>query len=51
VTGLAIGMGVATVLDLAALSWERVPDHEQPSVQPVMSLGKDHAWLGASGRF
>jgi hypothetical protein len=49
-TGIAIGMLAATVLDLTVLSWERKPVHEA-LVQPSMSLGKDHAWLGASGRF
>jgi hypothetical protein len=44
-----ISMVLATGIDLAALSWEDV--EPAPSLQPSLSVGKDAAWIGASGTF
>jgi hypothetical protein len=44
-----VGMVAATAIDLGALSWEDV--EPAPSLQPVLSAGKDAAWIGASGTF
>ncbi len=53
VIGLAVvGMVAATVIDVAALSYEPVPvPVPTPTIQPAVSIGAQHAWVGASGTF
>ncbi len=49
IIGLAVvGMSAATIIDLAALSYEPAP---LPTVQPAVSVSEEHAWFGASGTF
>lgn len=57
-TGAIVGMLAATVFDAAVLAYE--PLTEAPTVQPVVSLGREGAgadraveqlWLGAGGTF
>ena len=49
VIGLAVvGMTAATAIDVAAVSYEPAPTS---TVLPAVSIGAQHAWLGASGTF
>jgi hypothetical protein len=47
------GMSVAALIDISALAWKPIESPKPLSlrVQPSLSLGKDLAWLGASGTF
>ena len=42
-------MLAATLVDAALLAYE--PVSESPNVAPTVSLGKDHAYIGATGTF
>jgi hypothetical protein len=47
--GVLIGMVAATLVDAGLLAYE--PVAESPTVAPTVSLGKDHAVVGAAGTF
>jgi hypothetical protein len=47
--GLVVGMGTAIVLDAAVLAREKVI--EEPTLQPVVTTGKNGTYLGLAGRF
>ena len=47
--GVFVGMLAATLVDAALIAYE--PVSESPTVAPTVSLGKDHAFIGATGTF
>jgi hypothetical protein len=47
--GTIAGMLAATIVDSAVLPYE--PAEATPTVQPLVSVGKDQLWLGAGGTF
>jgi hypothetical protein len=47
--GTFAGMAAATLLDAALVAYE--PVSESPTVTPMVSLGKDQAFVGATGTF
>jgi hypothetical protein len=42
-------MVAATLVDAALLAYE--PVAESPTVAPTLNVGKDHAFIGATGTF
>jgi hypothetical protein len=46
-----VGMVVASFIDVVGMSWEPAEPPEAPLLQPALSLGRDSAWVGASGAF
>lgn len=46
-----VGMAVASIIDIAALSWEPVAAPRAGSLQPSLVLRRDSAWTGASITF
>jgi len=46
-----VGMGVASMIDVAALSWKSVEPPRAASLQPSLVVSRDVTWIGASGRF
>ena len=47
--GVFAGMLGATLVDAALLAYE--PVSESPAVAPTVSVGRDHAFIGATGTF
>lgn len=47
--GVLTGMAAATLVDAALLAYE--PVAESPTVAPMVNVGKDHAFIGATGTF
>lgn len=48
--GILIGALLASAVDNATMSWESVPQRKS-SLAPIVAVGKDTAYLGASGEF
>jgi hypothetical protein len=51
ISGAIAGMVIASIVDVAALSWKTVEPPRATSIEPSLALGRDAAWVGASGRF
>jgi hypothetical protein len=47
--GVFAGMLAATLVDAALVAYE--PVSESPAVAPTVSVGRDHAFIGATGTF
>jgi hypothetical protein len=48
--GIVVGILAASAVDAAALSWEKVPQ-KPAAITPLVAVGKDMAYVGASGTF
>jgi hypothetical protein len=50
IVGVFAGMAAASAIDTAALSYKEVPE-KRSAIAPVLAVGKDMAYVGASGQF